>query len=34
MDASSCAPVVTDDNFEAKVLDVDAPVLVFFRAPW
>ena len=34
MDARSCAPEITDDDFEAEVLSEDRPVLVFFRAPW
>ncbi|CAN0342523.1 unnamed protein product [Ectocarpus sp. 12 AP-2014] len=34
MDARSSAPEITDDSFEAEVLDEDRPVLVFFRAPW
>ncbi|CBJ27844.1 Thiol-disulfide isomerase and thioredoxin [Ectocarpus siliculosus] len=34
MDARSCAPEITDDSFEAEVLDEDRPVLVFFRAAW
>lgn len=34
MDASSCAPEITDDTFEAEVLNQEQPVLVFFRAPW
>ena len=27
-------PQVTDDNFQAEVLEADAPVLVDFWAPW
>eukprot|EP00904_Undaria_pinnatifida_P010037 jgi/Undpi1/6163/HiC_scaffold_20.g08647.m1 len=34
MDARSCAPEITDDDFETEVLNEDRPVLVFFRAPW
>jgi thioredoxin 1 len=27
-------PVVTDDNFQAEVIEADTPVLVDFWAPW
>ncbi|CAN0171608.1 unnamed protein product [Pylaiella littoralis] len=34
MEGRSCAPEITDDTFEAEVLNQEQPVLVFFRAPW